>query len=104
MLYIYACCKTDEQQNRLCSERITHVLMNNSGHELRRINSKPTSVPPSLDDATGNTSIADHWASLFDSVFNVRTLKIIHVFMYHKQPFWRICVTLIAITPDGSIT
>ena len=78
--------------------------MNNSGHELRRINSKPTSVPPSLDDATGNTSIADHCASLFDSVFNIRTLEIIDVFIYHKQPFWRICVTLIAITPDGSIT
>jgi len=103
MVYIYTCCETDRQQNRLCSKGITGVLMNTSGHGVRRINSKPTSIPPSLDGATGNTSIADHWASLFDSVFNVRTVKIIHVFMYHKQPFWRICVTLIVITPDASI-
>ena len=101
--HIYACCETDRRQNRLCSKGITRVLMNTSGHGVRRINSKPTSIPPSLDGATGNTSIADHWASLFDSVFNIRTLEIIYVFIYHKQPFWRIWVTLIVITPDASI-
>jgi len=77
--------------------------MNNSGNGVWRIYSKPTSVPPSWDDATGNTPLADHWDSLFDSVFNIRTLKTIYVFIYHKQPFWRIWVTLIVITPDASI-
>ena len=59
-IYTHAVRQIDSKIYRLSSERITHVLMNNSGHKVRRINSKPTSVPPSLDDATSDTSIADH--------------------------------------------
>jgi len=51
---------------------MAHALIDNHGHdfwsEIRRINSKPTSVPPSVDSTTGNKPIADHWASLFESV------------------------------------
>ena len=70
--YKYAVRRTLRQQNRLRSERMAHALIDNHGHdfwsEIRRINSKPTSVPPSVDSTTGNKPIADHWASLFESV------------------------------------
>jgi len=54
---------------------MARVLMDNRGRdfwsEIRRINSKPTSLPPSVDGTTGNKPIADHWESLFESVFNI---------------------------------
>ena len=63
------------QHNRLRSERMAHALMDNRGRdfwsEIGRINSNPTSVPPSVDGITGNKPIADDWASLFESVFNI---------------------------------
>ena len=54
---------------------MAHALIDNRGHdfwsEIRRINSKPTSVPLSADGTTGNKPIADHWVSLFESDFNI---------------------------------
>jgi len=48
--YKYAVRQTLRQQNRLRSERMAHALMDNRGRdfwtEIRRINSKPTSVSP----------------------------------------------------------
>jgi len=76
-LYKYAARRILRLQNRLRSERMAHALMDNCGRDfwstIRRINSKPTSVPPSVDGTTGNKRIADHWASLFESVFNIGT-------------------------------
>ena len=62
--YKFAARRILRQQNRLRSERMAHALMDNHGRnfwsEIRRINSKPTSVPPSVDGTTGNKPIADH--------------------------------------------
>jgi len=50
--YKYAVRRTLRQQNRLRSERMARALMDNRGRdfwsEIRRINSKPTSFPPSV--------------------------------------------------------
>ena len=66
--YKYSARRTLRQQNRLHSERMAHALIDNDGldfwSEIRRINCKPTSVPPSVDGTTGNKPIRSDSGSL----------------------------------------
>ena len=38
--------------------------------EIKRSRNKLSLTPPSIDSITGNKLIADHWATLFEPIFN----------------------------------